>query len=187
MAADDDVSRWLAERCPALLEAVGLRRGQRVLDFGCNKGNYSLAAARVVGPTGRVVSVDKNRDALKELADTAKQRGLANIECLHVPEAERLPLETSSVDVALLYDVYHRGYAPEPGQRRQVLRAIHRVLRRGGALSMYPTHLRQFGMTFTQVRRELAEAGFRLRQVRRHRLVHDGRLVRGRVLSLTVP
>jgi len=35
-----------------------LRRGQRVIDLGCWPGGWLQVAARVVGPTGRVVGVD---------------------------------------------------------------------------------------------------------------------------------
>lgn len=45
-------------------DAAGLRPGQRVLDVGCGTGVHARAAARRVGPTGRVVGVDPNEGML---------------------------------------------------------------------------------------------------------------------------
>lgn len=183
MGSEEEASRWLATRAQGFLARVGVRQGHAVLDFGCNKANYSQPAARLVGPTGRVYALDKNGEALEQAARTARENGLRNIEFLHVEERGQIPLAPGSIDIALLYDVYHRGYSPEAEQRHDVLRRVHRVLKRGGFLSLYPTHLRQYGMTMRRVVQEATEAGFRLRQTARRRLVHDDKLVRGRVLS----
>jgi ubiquinone/menaquinone biosynthesis C-methylase UbiE len=183
MNSKEEVSRWQATRAQGFLARVGVRQGHVVLDFGCNKGSYSQPAARLVGPTGRVYALDKSGEALEEAARTARENGLRNIEFLHVDEGRRIPLASDSIDIALLYDVYHRGYSPEAEQRQEVLRRVHRVLRHGGFLSLYPTHLRQYGMTMGRVVQEVADAGFWLRQVSRRCLVHDNKLVRGRVLS----
>jgi len=183
MGSEEEGSRWLATRAEGLLARVGIRQGHAVLDFGCNKGNYSQPAARLVGPTGKVYALDKNEEALERVARTARENGLRNIEFLHVDESGRLPLAPGSIDIALLYDVYHRGYSPQAKQRQDVLRRVHRVLKCGGLLSLYPTHLRQYGMTMGRVVQEVTDAGFRLCQTARRRLVHDDKLVRGRVLS----
>ncbi|NIL95976.1 MAG: methyltransferase domain-containing protein, partial [Planctomycetales bacterium] len=41
-----------------------LRPGETVLDLGCGGGKICYIAAQVVGPTGRVIGVDKNDDML---------------------------------------------------------------------------------------------------------------------------
>jgi 23S rRNA (uridine2552-2'-O)-methyltransferase len=38
-----------------------LRRGDRVLDLGCQPGSWSMYAAKVVGPSGLVVGIDIHR------------------------------------------------------------------------------------------------------------------------------
>jgi ubiquinone/menaquinone biosynthesis C-methylase UbiE len=174
---------WLAERAEGFLRRVGLVEGKTVPDFGCNRGNYARPAARVVGPGGRVCAVGKDKKALRELRRTVRRKGLRNVEHLHVSEGGRIPLRAGSMDIALLYDVLHRGYHPEASQRKHILREIHRVLKPGGLLSLFPTHLKKYGLTFDELTREVRRSGFRPRRESRRRLVHDGKLVRGRVLS----
>jgi len=180
-----EAQAWLDHSAAGFLKRAGLKTGQTVLDFGCNKGNYTRAAAEVVGPLGKVYALDKDADAVEDICPASKRKKLDNVECLQVAEDAPVPLPACSVDVALLYDVLHRGYFPEARQRLAILRNVYAVLKSGGLLSLYPTHLRKYAISFDQIVREVKSAGFRLRSEARRRLVHDGNLVRGRVFSFT--
>ena len=175
--------KWLSRKAEAFLERIGIGDGQTVLDFGCNEGNYTTTAARIVGETGRVYALDKDKEALDKLVERVRKKRLRNIELLHVKEEQNLPLSPCSVDVVLLYDTLHRGYLPEAAQRRKVLQRIHTVLKPRGLLSCYPTHLRRYGLTFRKLLKEITGVGFRLEHKHRRTLIHDGKLVRGQVFS----
>lgn len=54
--------------------------GQAVLDVGCGPGYASLDLAELVGPSGRVIAVDKSERFLRALDATCRQRGITNIE-----------------------------------------------------------------------------------------------------------
>jgi len=180
-----EAETWLERNAVGFLKRAGLKAGQTVLDFGCNKGNYVRAAAEVVGPLGKVYALDKNANAIENICPASKRKRLDNVECLQVVEDAPVPLPPRSVDVALLYDVLHRGYFPEARQRLAILRNVYAVLKSGGLLSLYPTHLRKYAMTFDRVLGEVKATGFRLMNEARRRLVHDGNLVRGHVFSFT--
>jgi ubiquinone/menaquinone biosynthesis C-methylase UbiE len=70
-------------------DAAGLRPGQRVLDVGCGTGVHARAAARRVGPTGRVIGLDRNEGMLAVAAGSTEpvqwRRGTA--EALPFPDA----------------------------------------------------------------------------------------------------
>ena len=178
---------WLRRNAKPFLRRVGLTEGQIVLDFGCHEGNYAIPAARIVGPAARVYAVDKNQEQINDLRRRIAGMRVHNIEILLVSPGRRIPLPCASVDVVLLYDTLHRGYFPKPGQRRGVLRRIYRVLKPGGLLSCYPTHLRRYGMTFRKLLEEIRSVGFALDDQHRRILVHDGKLVRGAVFSFRMP
>jgi len=180
-----EAETWLKHNAVAFLKRAGLKTGQTVLDFGCNKGNYVRAAAKIVGPLGKVYALDKNAEAVENICPASKRKKRDNVECLQVAGDAPVPLPPCSVDVALLYDVLHRGYFPKAQEREAVLKRVYTVLKPGGLLSLYPTHLRRYAMTFDRLAREVKAAGFRLRNETRRRLVHDGNLVRGRVFSFT--
>lgn len=63
---DGITRRFLAE--------AGLAAGMTVLDVGCGAGDVSFAAADLVGPTGRVVGIDRN-PAIIETARTRAEEG----------------------------------------------------------------------------------------------------------------
>ncbi len=61
------------------LDDAGIEAGMSVLDVGCGAGDVALIAARVVGPTGRVVGVDSNAALLETARERATAAGLSEI------------------------------------------------------------------------------------------------------------
>lgn len=133
-------------RSPAkVLEAVGVREGMTVLDFGCGPGGFSLAAARLVGPNGRVYAHDVQPLAIEAVRRTAARRGLGNVQTL--PSGRLSEIPEASVDVALLYDVLH--ITPEPESMQSILTAIHRTLKPNGRLSVSDHHIGEVPLSST--------------------------------------
>jgi ubiquinone/menaquinone biosynthesis C-methylase UbiE len=54
----------------------------RVLDIGCGAGDVSFLAARLVGPEGAVIGVDKSPEAVKLASARAATAGLKNVQFL---------------------------------------------------------------------------------------------------------
>ncbi len=54
-----------AEPTEDVLRRAGITEGMTVLDVGCGVGDVSLSAARMVGPTGRIVGIDRADEALR--------------------------------------------------------------------------------------------------------------------------
>jgi len=164
-----------------VLRAVGVKAGQRCLDFGCGHGNYTVPLARLVGPTGKVFAVDKDKGALKKLARRGRAAGLANIESVSSPAELTLPLEDGSVDVTLLYDVLHAHYF-SAGQRASLLQEVARVSKPRALLSVFPNH-----MTDNEVDREVVARagalGFESASEYEGTLVHDDGVTEGRILT----
>ena len=63
-----DMERWESREGVAFLRRVGVRKGHTILDFGARVGHYTIPAAAVAGPKGKVYAFEKNPKALAELA-----------------------------------------------------------------------------------------------------------------------
>lgn len=122
-----------------VLVQAGVRPGMTVLDFGCGPGGFSLAAAELVGPEGRVIAVDVQRPALASVRRAVARRGIGNMSAIQGSDMPELP--TGAMDMALLYDVLHCH--PEPDRVRTVLTSLYRLLKPGGVLSVRDHHLQE--------------------------------------------
>ena len=130
----------LESRTLGVLRQVGIKRGQTVLDFGCGSGTYAIPAAKIVGDEGRVYALDKDKEALDELMQKAESAGLKNIERMDTSGELKIELTDESVDVVLLFDVFHSFYFPQADDRRGLLSEIRRVMKPSAflAISVWP-------------------------------------------------
>ncbi len=119
-----------------VLKEVGMRPGSHVLDYACGPGAYVAATADLVGPSGGIYALDIHPLAIQRVARIATKKGLANVET--IISACRTGLPSGSVDVVLLYDVFH-----QLSDRNAVLGEIHRVLKPAGILSFSDHHMKQ--------------------------------------------
>jgi len=119
-----------------LLEETGLERGFRVLDYGCGPGSFSMAAARLVGPRGKVYALDINPLAVRNVERVASRKGLRNIETILSDCATGL--EGSTIDVVLLFDTYHIFKKPD-----EIMEEIHRVLKPESLLLFRDHHMKE--------------------------------------------
>ena len=102
--------------------------GATVLDLGCGAGLDSLIAARRVGPAGKVIGFDFSPAMVARARQAAEEAGASNVEIQHA-DAEALPLEDASIDIALVNGIFNLNPA-----RDAIMRELARVMRRGGSV-----------------------------------------------------
>jgi SAM-dependent methyltransferase len=71
-----------------LFEEAGVSQGMRVLDVGCGSGDVAFLAADLVGPSGEVVGVDRERTAVDWANARAHSRGTRNVKFVEGDPAE---------------------------------------------------------------------------------------------------
>lgn len=112
------------------LEKLRLKPGDAVLELGPGPGYFTLEAAQMVGPQGRIVCLDIQWEMITGLLKRLDEHGAANAHPV-VGDALSLPLADGSVDAAFLIAVL--GEIPD---RPRALAELRRILKPGGVLSI---------------------------------------------------
>ena len=161
-----------------VLERIGIRKGQIVLDFGCGCGTYTIPAAKLVADRGKVYALDKDNKALDELMQKAELVGLRNIERMETSGELEIMLTDGSVDVVLLFDVFHLHYFARADDRRRLLDEIYRIMKHSAFISVWPKHME------SHAEAEIKNANFHLERELSETLIHDNEnLEKGKVLN----
>ena len=109
---------------------AGLRPGEAVLDIGCGAGIDALLAARLVGPTGRVIGLDMTPAMVERTREHAAAAGLGWVD-VREGFMEALPLADGEVDAVVTNGVLNLST-----RKSRALAEMLRVLRRGGRLAL---------------------------------------------------
>ena len=107
---------------------AGITAGMSVLDIGTGAGHVAAIAADLVGPSGQVLAVDRNPEAL----DGARDR------LGHRPEIEFAEADLDSLDLDRQFDaIVGRAVLMHLGSPVAALERLGRHLRPGGLLVMH--------------------------------------------------
>jgi len=130
------VRDWLHRNASRVFRNVGLKPGDRVLDYGCGPGIFAVAGAEVVGAGGKVYALDTRNRALEQVKERAAKAGVTNVvTLLQDPASFTVDLPGRSLDAVVIYDVLH-DIADKPA----LLTEVARLLKPGGFLSVFPMH-----------------------------------------------
>ena len=110
---------------------MGLHEGMKVGDFGAGSGHYALAAASIVGSTGRVYAVDVQEELLAPLQREAAARKLRNIETIwgDIERPAGTLLRDHALDAVILSNIL-----VQLDDAKAALKEVKRVLKPGGKL-----------------------------------------------------
>ncbi|MBI5913617.1 class I SAM-dependent methyltransferase [Candidatus Azambacteria bacterium] len=126
-AVKQENNRFLSPR--HIIEQSGIGAGMQVADFGCGQGDFSLAAAKLVGPEGKVYAIDIQDSALSSVRSKARIEGELNIDLVkgnvEVPGASGRA--DASCDAVILTNLLF-----QTEKRAEILREASRVLKPGG-------------------------------------------------------
>ena len=122
------IAASMRESGEALIQALGITRGLKVLDLGCGDGTTAVPAARLGAD---VTGVDIAKNLVEAANKRAKQEGLMNCRFQEGDACNLHELKDRSFDLAV--SIFGAMFAPKPFD---VAREMARVVRPGGRIVM---------------------------------------------------
>ena len=119
---------------PRMLDAwrrAGFTVGKTILDVGCGPGFAAMDLAEIVGPTGRVIALDRSRRFLDALAARCDRDHLTQV------DARLIDLEETEWNIQNVEGAWGRWVFCFLRRPREVLARLTASLRRGGVLVLH--------------------------------------------------
>lgn len=112
-----------------LVEALGARPGDVVMEIACGTGDTGFLAAPAIAPDGKLIETDFSSEMLARARENAEAQGIGNAE-FRVLNAEEMDLPDDAVDRVICRWGYMLMADPV-----RALRETRRVLRDGGRVT----------------------------------------------------
>jgi ubiquinone/menaquinone biosynthesis C-methylase UbiE len=118
------------------IDAIGLSKGDCVLEIGCGTGRNLQLLSEAAGPAGKVYAVDVSEGMLRKAMETKEHKKLLNIEIIYSDAALYIPpVKINAVLFSLSYATMI--------ERKKVLKNAWDFLQPGGKIvimdAQYPT------------------------------------------------
>ena len=159
----DRKDRQKEENSKLAIEKMNLLPTSVVADIGAGTGYFTFKIAEKI-PMGKVYAVEIQDELIRYLNNQKNELGAANVEVIK-GDVKSPHLPDSSIDLALLIDVYHELQYPE-----EMMHSISKALKKNGKLLLLeyraedpkipilPLHK----MSIEQTNKEMAANGFKL-------------------------
>ena len=111
------------------LEHLNLQTGAYIADIGSGSGFYVILAAKIVGESGRVFSIDVQEELVSKIKKDAQNQGIFNIEAIwgNAEEIGGTKLREDSIDAAIVSNVLF-----QVEDRDTFIKEIKRILKPSG-------------------------------------------------------
>jgi len=164
------------QRVEEVVRLLGIRPGQTVADVGAGSGYFSWHLSRAVGPSGRVVALDINANAIRFLVRRLQTNPPPhpNIDVLWSHTAD-CGLAAGSVDLAFACAAHF--YLENDPHSRECLKTLRRAVKPGGRLAIIEGKVNEThrAVPLRYLQEQLLRASFEIDQV--HDLFRDDHFV----------
>ncbi|MBA4392258.1 MAG: SAM-dependent methyltransferase, partial [Desulfobacca sp.] len=133
-----------------------ITEGNTVIDIGCGPGYFSTDMARLVGPSGKVIAVDLQKEMLEKTRKKAKRLSLEDRIILHHCPQEKIGLNQEiKADFILAYYMVH-----ETPDHVKFFTEVKTLLKKQGKFLLVEPRFHVTKKKFQQITRDVENAGF---------------------------
>jgi len=118
----------IAPTTERLFREAGIGPGQRVLDIGSGMGDVAMLAARLVGPTGEVLGIERDANSITRARERVSSAGLPNVSFTQ-SDVNQI-VSDKPFDAAI--GRFILMFLPDP---TAVLRSVVKLVRPGGVIA----------------------------------------------------
>jgi len=178
MNMSEHEEQWLTTHGAEMISTLGINSSNTVIDFGCGIGRYTIPLSRIAGENGRVFAVERDAQELAILRKRMDRFG--NPDAIEVLESDDIRLQSvkdSSIDQMLVFDVLQ--YIED---HEMFFQSIHRVLKPGGQIHVYPAAVPHPGaVNMMQVEKLMTRCGLTCTGKTQFRMMHNKDIVHDEV------
>ncbi len=113
----------------AILSSIEIKPGMKIADLGAGAGVYTMNAARMVSPGGKVYAIEVQKDIVTRLKNDVPLSLRDVVECIwgDIEKPGGTKLSNESVDLALVSNVFF-----QVEHKDDFIRELARIVKRGG-------------------------------------------------------
>lgn len=90
-----------------VLVDLGLKPGMNVIDYASGAGHWSIAAAKIVAPNGKVLAIENNIDMLNLVLNKAETEKIGNIEIEELELEKGISKMAKPSDLVIVSNILH--------------------------------------------------------------------------------
>jgi len=168
---DNPLRKWLHD--PRLVLRDHVRDGMTVADIGCGMGYFSIAMAKVIGPSGKVLAVDVQQMMLDLCRKRAYRAGVSDRVRTILAAPDDIGVDVP-VDLVLAFWMVH-----EVKNIPRFFEQVAKALRQGGTMLYAEPRMHVSRRRFDEILDHARNAGFTVVSGPGIRLSRSALLVRG--------
>lgn len=113
------------------VKKINIDPGMKVADLGSGAGFYSIAAAKLTGPSGRIYAIDVQKSLLEKIKKESLGQGISNVETIwtDLDEPGGAKLSDKAVDRVILANVLF-----QVENKDNLIKEAKRILKPNGKL-----------------------------------------------------
>lgn len=140
---------------PEEIFAPHLQEGMTAIDLGCGMGYFSISMAKIVGETGKIISVDLQQKMLDTLRKRAKKAKVASRITTVLCDEDNIGIH-EEIDFALAFWMAH-----ETPDELSFFKQVHTILKKSGKLLLAEPRGHVTGAEFKKTLAIAQEVGFK--------------------------